>query len=241
MVGRDEIPLCRHRASPGPPVSVEDPVAVSLTRLHWGCHPFSPNLPISPQTRSGPCPAWVDHGGGAAHKAPHTALALDPVSWLTPHGSRISQPASPLPYPVSILSISWLASAGNARGWAWLFGVLGCGDVQDGLLTGPVPLVPSLLPRGGEHGLLRGRRPALPQDRAPLLRPQLQLEQPHPLGHRLLQPDGRLRAGAPLPALGAGTALNPPPLPRPLPTAWGGVGRKGGKKKRGKDELLGGC
>lgn len=175
---------------------------------------------------------WVDHVGGSAHEAPHEALALNPLSWLTPHGSRISQPASPLPYPVSILSISWLASAGNARGWAWRFGVLGCGDVQDGLLTGLVPLVPSLLPRGGEHGLLRGRRPALPQDRAPLLRPQLQLEQPHPLGHRLLQPDGRLRAGAPLPAPGAGTALNPPPLPRPLPTAWGAVGRKGGKKKK---------
>lgn len=48
----------------------------------------------------------------------------------------------------------------------------------------------SILPCGGEYCLLWGRCPALPQDCAPLLRPQLQLEQPHPLGHRLLQLDG---------------------------------------------------
>lgn len=60
------------------------------------------------------------------------------------------------------------------------------------LLMGLVPLFLSVLPCGGEHSLLRGRRAALPQDCAPLLRPQLQLEQPDPLGHRLLQPDGRL-------------------------------------------------
>uniref|UniRef100_A0A8C0AN07 Coiled-coil domain containing 134 n=1 Tax=Buteo japonicus TaxID=224669 RepID=A0A8C0AN07_9AVES len=92
----------------------------------------------------------------------------------------------------------------------------------------------SILPRGGEHCLLRGRRPALPQDRAPLLRPQLQLEQPHPLGHRLLQPDGRVRAGTPLPGPGAGTAPGPP---RRIPALLLGLGSevlgvKGGQGER---------
>lgn len=102
------------------------------------------------------------------------------------------------------VSTEWSAPMGS-RHWCLLCLVGLAGSVlwevpgagQEGSRKASAPgahqgLLASFLPSDGEHGLLRGRGAALPEDRAPLLRPQLQLEPPHPLGHQLLQPVGRL-------------------------------------------------
>lgn len=69
----------------------------------------------------------------------------------------------------------------------------------------------SLLPRGGEHGVLRRRGTALPPHRPPLLRPQLRLGGPAALGPGLLQPDGGVHGRSPPARPHAGKSLSSRP------------------------------